>query len=489
MSESQAPRELSPLKKFLFSLGTFGNSGPMSLTVQLQLYFTKYLGYPADVFGVVRGASLAFDAVLDPLMGYVSDNTRSRFGRRMPWIAVGSFVFAAGTIGVFYAPKGLSTFQLYAFLLSMQLLLTVGITMTGVPYSALIPELAPTYQARNSLVSWMQMGIYIGTCWGALVNAYGTWRGDRVAGYKEFAIYCSVAMLLAYWALVLTIREPALPEKRGDTAGKSLGEVFAAHLRELGRSLKFALTDRQFLILFLSVFTYQAGILAGLWMYTFLLDDWFGGSWETPFAQAWLVGPLEIFRDAFFLYIFFAVGGGILFLPFWNWLSKRIEKRTCLMIGIAGVGLTYGSSYFLFAPKSFPLLIVYCFLQAFFYCPANIFPQSMLADVASHSQWKTGEANEGMFFGANSLLVKLYNAVGIAWNGFALTYIVHYKGGEGAVQTPEALERMRLLYAFPAVITAFLALFILARYQLDRAAMGRVLSDLDRGPTGRLDGD
>jgi Na+/melibiose symporter-like transporter len=207
----------------------------------------------------------------------------------------------------------------------------------------------------------MQAGAYLGNIWGGCIRWYSTWRGDEILGVQEFALYSSLVMIVCYWLFVVLVKEPPLTKEQSADLRKHKGELRAylvRHLAGLRESLAHALTYKPFLILFLSQFMYQIGVLAGIWMYTFLLEDWFGKTWSTPFAEAYLVGPLTLLRDAFFLYIFFAIGCGVVFLPFWNWIGKHFEKRTCLMIGILGIGCTYGASYLLFAPKSFPLLIV-----------------------------------------------------------------------------------------------------------------------------------
>ncbi len=463
---------LKPWQRALFSLGTFGVAGPGTITVQLQLYFTKYLGYPAMVLSSVRFALMVFDAVTDPLMGYISDRTRSRFGRRMPYLAVGALLLAFSSVAMWFAPPGLAMWQIVALLVVAQLVYSIGVTMTDVPYRALVPELARSYNARNTLVAWMQAGTYLGTVFGGAVRIYSTWRQDEVRGFREFAVLASVLMVLCFWSIVVGLREP--PDARvveGTHAPRSPGDYLRAHLRGLCRAMVFALANRRFLLLFMAIFTYQVGVLAGMWLYTFLLDDWFGKTWDTPFARAYV--PL-FFRDAFFLFTFFAIGCGLLFLPLWTWLGKRWEKRTCLTIGILGVGLTYGVSYFLFAPKSYPLFILYCLVLGFFYTPANIFPTSMLADIATDSEYETGEANEGMFYGAFSLLTKAYNAVALLWTGYMLDHVVHYDRGVGAVQSAETLLRMRTLYAFPPAVAAILAVLFLVRYDLSRTRMARV---------------
>jgi len=280
--------------------------------------------------------------------------------------------------------------------------------------------------------------------------------------------------------LVAFLKEPPMSPEQLASLRAAKAQMRAhvwSHFAGIGRSLRFALTDRRFLILFLSVFTYQVGVLAGLWMYPYLLLDWFGGTWDTPFAQAYV--PM-LFRESYFLWIFFGITCGIAFLPFWNRLGKRYEKRTCLFWGILGVGGAYGVSYFVFAPKSFPLLIAYCLLLAFVYCPANIYPVSMLADIATHSEYETGEANEGMFYGAWSFLVKLYNGVAVFWTGFALDHVVKYQPGDGVVQTAQTLHRMRLLYALPPLVMAVAAVCMLRAYDLDRRRMAEIIAAIEQ---------
>jgi len=381
---------------------------------------------------------------------------------------------------MWFAPGGLSTAQFYCYLIAMQIVYTIGVTMTGVPYQALIPELAKEYSVRTTLVSWMQAGTYLGSIWGGAVRAFANWRGDEISGFREFAIYCSLAMILCYWVLVLFLKEPPMTEEQLEALRarrEELRKHLLHHFRGIGRSLTYALRDRQFMILFLAVFTYQLGVLAGLWLYPYILIDWFGGTWDTDFAHRYVP---ELFRDSYFLWIFFGITCGLVFLPFWNWLGKRLEKRTCLVLGILGVGFAYGLSYLAFAPKSFPILIVYCLFLAFVYCPANIFPASMLADIATHNNYRTGEANEGMFYGAWSFLIKLYNGVAFFWTGFALDHIVKYQPGRDVIQTPETLHRMRLLYAIPPVIMALFAIVILFRYDLSRKRMGSVTAALEQ---------
>ncbi|MBI4558117.1 MAG: MFS transporter [Candidatus Hydrogenedentes bacterium] len=468
-------------------MANFGAALPNTITVQLQVYYTSFLGYPALASGAVRGITLMLDALLDPLMGYISDRTRSRFGRRMPYIATGALVMAAGLLGMWTVPRGLSEFQFYAYLFAMQIIFTVGTTMTGIPFSALIPELAKDYSAKTVLVAWMQSGTYVGTVFGGSVRAYVEWRGTAANGFQEFAIYCALGMVACYWFFIFLVKEPPPPADRAaafEARRRELRAYLRRQLRDIGRTLSFAAADRHFLILFCSVFIYQAGVLAGIWLYTFLLQDWFGTTWNTPFAQQYVP---RVFRDAFFLFIFFAIGCGIFFLPFWNWLGKRCEKRTCLMIGIIGVAISYGSSYYLFAPRSYPLLIAYCIVTAFFYCSANIFPQSMLADIATHSEYVRGEANEGMYYGAYSFLTKLYNAASLVWTGFAVDHLLHYQRGESVervVQTAETMWRMRVLYAAPALVAAFFAIPVLLRYDLTRQRMAEVRAAIEKRTRG-----
>ena len=97
-------------------------------------FLTTFLGVPAGVAGIVTFAVLAFDVVTDPLVGYYSDRTNSRWGRRAPWIAIGAVVLALGIVGLFAVPDGMTWQRNVAWVITFFGIATVGFTFVAIPY-------------------------------------------------------------------------------------------------------------------------------------------------------------------------------------------------------------------------------------------------------------------------------------------------------------------------------------------------------------------
>jgi len=133
-------------------------------------YMTSYLGVPIDIAGLVTTSVLVFDIITDPLVGFLSDKTISRWGRRSPWMFIGALVMAGSTIGLFSVPIGSSTTISIIWVTIFFGLATIGFTMVAIPYSATAGEMTQNPQERSSMTGWRMafasIGILVG---GALI--------------------------------------------------------------------------------------------------------------------------------------------------------------------------------------------------------------------------------------------------------------------------------------------------------------------------------
>ncbi len=129
-------------------------------------YLTTVLGVPVGVAGFVTTAVLIFDMVTDPVIGYLSDRTQSRFGRRAPWMFVGVLVMAAGMVGLFSTPAGMETAGNLVWVVGFFVLATVGFTMVAIPYGAQSGEITQDPKERSAMtgfrMAFASIGILIG---------------------------------------------------------------------------------------------------------------------------------------------------------------------------------------------------------------------------------------------------------------------------------------------------------------------------------------
>ena len=158
---------LTSTRKALYSSVNLGVGGfEYIVAVFLLKYYTDYTGLDAGLAGLALLLAKVFDAVSDPVMGYVSDHTQTRWGRRRPWFILGAIPLSLSFIGMFSADPGWSEMQLFLWLLGMSILFWSGTTMVMVPHAAFASELTRTHQERISVMGWregfMAVGLLVG---------------------------------------------------------------------------------------------------------------------------------------------------------------------------------------------------------------------------------------------------------------------------------------------------------------------------------------
>jgi len=116
-------------------------------------FLTAFLGVPAAVAGWVTFLVLAFDVVTDPLVGFFSDRTNSRWGRRAPWIFVGALILAIGIVGMFGVPAGMSWQANMAWVVAFFGLATIGFTCVAIPYGAMAGEMTQDPKERSAMMA------------------------------------------------------------------------------------------------------------------------------------------------------------------------------------------------------------------------------------------------------------------------------------------------------------------------------------------------
>ncbi|MEM1344360.1 MAG: MFS transporter [Pseudomonadota bacterium] len=407
--------------------------------VPLAALYLPLFSYVTPFYADERGVGLAalglawlairlFDAFSDPLMGWLSDRTRVRFGRRRVWLAasVPLIVLAAWQALVPPAEAGLSHAVLWLFLL------TLGWTMAQTPYTAWGAELETSYEGRTRVTSWREGFVLIGTVAATLLYFLG---GEGGAGLYAVAIFVVVALPLTV-ALTLTfVREGELL----DTRRLSFAEGWAA--------LRANAPFRRVLIAW-----FINGAANGLpvTLFLFFVEYRLGA----PEATGWLL----------LLYFVTAIAG----IPFWSWAAGRISKHRAWAFamlyacGVFALALTLGEG----DVAAFAVITVLTGLAL----GADLtLPPSIQADVIELDRLRTGAARAGLFFAIWQVATKASVAVS---SGVGL--ILLDASGFDAVaktNTPEALWVLALLYAGAPIVLKLAAVALMWRFPLDRAGL------------------
>jgi len=406
-------------------------------------FLTSYLGVPAGVAGAATTAVLVFDMITDPVIGYLSDRTESRHGRRAPWLGVGAVVMVAGMVGLFAVPAGLHGVAALPWVLGFFCLATVGFTMVAIPYGALAGEITGDAGERSQLMAWRMgfasVGILLG---GALVPALAA-----AGGHARAALVVSPLILGAIWFSVWTIRDaPRHPAPVEIGPGQMLAHV-------LGNG-PFMTLAALYGVMTLAIALITAGLpFAALYLITDTGDTFLSGAARS-------VSVLSLLFAAFTL-------GSTLSQPGWVLASARLGKLVALVLGVCFYILLL---FALFAalPSVNVTAIAGLFVLAGMTNGAyQQIPWAMYPDLMDVTRARTGMAIEGGFSAIWLFCQKLANALAPGALGLILGSFGWRETTRGRVaQEPAALEALHVSVTLaPAAILGVAVLGLLALYR------------------------
>lgn len=424
----------------------------------LLIFYNQVVGLPSATVGAVIMAALVIDAFIDPLVGFLSDRTRTRWGRRHPWMYASALPIFVGWLLLWNPPAGTAALW---WLFGCAVLVRSAVSAYEVPSVALTPELSSDYDERTRIMAWRYLfgwagGLLIGLlAWAVFLKpaagqATGMLNRD---GYGDYAIAGAILIAVAILVSALgTHREiPNLPQP----------ELQKQSLRQHWRELTETLNNRAFLVLMLgSLLAYtNQGIAYAMGNY---LNGFVWGFSSTSFV---------------YLTISFLISATAAFLLA-PWLGRRGSKQR-IVTRVIVLGVLIGSAhYWLRALGLAPepgtqaavwLAIICPVVGTTFNIIGFITGASMMADVVEDSEMRTGRRSEGLFFAGAFFVQKCTSGIGI----FIASVIVAAAGFPAAAKVgevaPAVLDRLSLIYAVTYVSLGLLAALAFSRFPFGRA--------------------
>ena len=378
------------LHQLAYAVNPFGRSVCLTATTTYLMYFyTDVVLLSAALVGLALGLGRVWDAINDPIMGYVSDHTRTRWGRRRPWILGAALPYAACFVLLFRPPAFETQLALFAWLLVVSLLLDSFDTAMEMPSAALGVELETDYDARTRLFALRDFFSYAGMICGGFFPLLVATRDEPRTGYAR------VAMLFAAAAAITTLAVVFVPERAGVPHGRTAG------LADFWNSLKQCLRGRSFRILLATFFVASAGLGIGVAAGVYALIYWLQ---FTP-AQVGLLLPVHL-------------GCCALALPFWVWLSKRVGKTAAIRAWLLYEAAVMVALYFMWPWK--PIVYLGTIISGIG-TAGIVNVTSLLADVIDEDELVTGSQRAGAFIGFWTVAMKGAAATGPVIVGAALT--------------------------------------------------------------------
>ncbi|SEP99803.1 glycoside/pentoside/hexuronide:cation symporter, GPH family [Loktanella sp. DSM 29012] len=416
-------------------------------------YLTTFLGVPPGAAGVVTFAVLGFDVITDPIVGYWSDRSTSRWGRRMPWIALGALILAAGIVAMFAVPQGMGWQANALWVTAFFALASIGFTFVTIPYGAMAGEMTQDPTERSTMMAFRMtfasLGLLIA---GALVPALA---GDTREGYARAVLLVAPVIVLTIWGMLFaTRRAPTIPTPA--TQG------FVSVLRLVLENRPFAILTLLYGVFTLGVALIAAGLqLSALYLVT---DDGTG-------ALSGLAGALGIFSTLFAMFIV----GSVISQPIWVLASRRFGKTTALALGmLAYIAVLLGIRAVLPAPTLGPLAGLFL-LAGMTNGAYQQVPWAMYPDLMDVTRRRSGTAIEGAFSAVWLFGQKVANALAPLLLGLILSVAGWRASDSGVVdQTPQALATLEI--ALTLVPAAIFALGIVALWTLYRPRVRDIAS-------------
>ncbi|MBU0935126.1 MAG: MFS transporter [Spirochaetes bacterium] len=430
--------------KFGFGIGDLGGNLFFTIIGFYLLYFmTDVAKLPAALAGTVLLAGKIWDAVTDPITGYLSDNTRSRWGRRRPFMFVGSLLAFVGMIFMFTVPETSSQTGLFWLLLLWFCLLNTAYTLVNIPYMALLPELTSDFDQRTVLTGYRMGFAVIGTFIGAgavmpLVGLFGSERtGWSVMGAIMGAIMLATAMV-TIWA----IREPdhsSMPRQRGS--------FVSTYIRVLG--MKVFLQALIPWTLFITGTTMIQGALVYYFKYIFNNE--------------------ALFQVALLLLLSFS----LLCIPLWVKISQKIGKNHSYNIGM----LLMSAAVLFFALLGESLgpfwALAAMVLGGIGLSTHYVMPHSILPDIVEYDAVHNGGMRrEGVFSSLWTFSSKIGQALALALNGWLLAL---FRYDPAVLPDRVTITGIKLVCGPIPVLFYIAGVLILYSYPISRQYYARML--------------
>jgi GPH family glycoside/pentoside/hexuronide:cation symporter len=408
-------------------------------------------------------------------MGFISDHTRSRWGRRRPYIFTGAIASGLIFALLWQVPAGRSeTFYFWFFVVGSNLFY-VAYTIFAAPWVGLGYELTPDYHERTRLMgvqNFLGQIAYLISPWFLWFMTYKPWFTDQLQGAASLAIVIGVlaAGLGILPALFLRERfQPASAEGRPGVERGGIGAKIAA----FAQAMRSTLSSRPFLSLCAATFlVFNSFMLISSFQSYVIIYYVFGGDQARGAQYAGYAGTLGAIST-------FAV----IFLV--TWLGTRVGKRRAFFVSTGISMLGYAMKWFAYDPR-YPLLVLLPtpFL-AFGLGGLFTLMGSMIADVVDVDEIKSFQRREGTFGAVYWWIVKLGMAAALAGGGFLLN-ATGFDVSLGGNQPASTITAMRLCDAFIPFVASGLAIWAIAAYPVTEAAAHDVRMKLEarRGTGG-----
>jgi len=476
MSDSKhyttASKDRIPLShKLIYGLGAFVNNLLAAAVGSMMIVLNIGLGMNPALVGLLGSLPRITDAITDPIMGYISDNTKSKWGRRRPYIFVGAILAGLLFILLWQLPLGKSDNYYFWYFLFISMLFYLGYTIFATPWVALGYELTPDYNERTRLMGVQNaMGqlAYVVSPW-FLSIMQATMFKDMIDGAANLAIGIGIFTIAIGILPAIFLHEHFVNIKKADSEKKhvSVFKTIKKNIIEFFEGFLAALKVSAFLKLCLATFlVFNGFILISSFQSYVIIYYVFGGDTKLGAEYVGWSGMAGSIAT-------FAV------IAITTWMATKIGKRKTFFITMSISIVGYLLKWFCYNPDFPWLIILPTPLMAFGLGALFTLMSSMVADVVDLDELNTKERREGMFGSIFWWVVKLGMAAAIAGGGLLLN-LTGFDEALGGAQSAHTLLWLRLFDIFVPVFFTLIAIWSIKTFPIDEKMAHEIRQKLEK---------
>ncbi len=453
--------------KVVYGMGALVNNLLAAAIGGMVIVLNLGLGMNPALVGLLGALPRLTDAITDPLMGYISDNTRSRWGRRRPYIFIGAIA-----VGIIFAllwqlPEGKSESFYFWFFLIGSFFFYLAYTMFATPWVALGYELTPDYNERTRLMgtqNFIGQLAYVIAPWFLLIMQSERWFDNMVDGAAGLAIILSIFIISLGVLPAIFLRERMSSTKEKSSNSKlSLKENLVSFFQGFAITLK----SKPFLKLCIATFlVFNGFMLVASFGFYVIIYYVFSGDTVEGARLAGYAGTLGAVSTFCVIVIV-------------TWLGTKIGKRKTFFIAISLSMVGYALKWFCYTPSQPWLILVPAPFLAFGLGSLFTLMPSMIADVVDLDELETHERREGMFGSIYWWVVKLGMAAALAAGGFLLNATGFDVALEGN-QSEQTIYLLRIFDAFVPFIASAIAIWAVATFSITEQKANEVRQLLEK---------
>ncbi len=455
---SEARVAMAPLPwstRLIYGAPSFAGAAMIiPILIHMPKFYADVVLVPLGYLAIAIAAARSLDAISDPIMGWISDRTRTRLGRRRPYLLAATPLCAIAFWALLSPPRALSGGPAALWFGATFILYFIFHTAYVLPHYALGPELTLNYNERSTLFAVREGFTILGTIVASAAPGFMQQRmhlGERQVFFRMGMAF-GILLVLLYWILGLTIRE------RPDFAARESNPLVPGVRR--------ALRNRPFAILLAS---YVVSSITGAIPATMM-----------PFFNAYVIRPKnpQVWLSIFLLGYFAAA---FLSLPVWLAAARRFGKLNSWLASML-LGVTGGGAMFLLGPGNTTALLLLIIWAGLGFGAGLFLTPSMQADVIDYDEFHTGKRREAQYAAFWSMLPKF---VAIPSASIPIAILASLGYVPNASQNPQVVMAIRIIFALGPAIFGMLSFLIARAYPITEGIHAQILEGIEEHKEGR----